>query len=648
MAIHLACYKGLFQIEEPSTKSERPWKNGSLSAWKRSTTKKNGETYWSELSITPIADETGWFTHWVSVQRDISERKENEFKLKKLTQELQCALKNEQDINSQLELFDAAISHAKDGVIITSAEPIGGPEGPKIVYVNDSFTRITGYSKEEAIGNTPRMLQGPLSDRKTLDTIRVALEKWQPVAVEVLNYRKDGQTFWSELSIVPIADETGWFTHWVSIQRNITERKESELKLKKLSQDLNRALTSAQEAVVAKGQFLATMSHEIRTPMNGVLGMASLLMDTRLDEEQIEYVQTITNSGEQLLLMINDILEYSKIKSGHLDLELRPFDLTTHIRSVLGSFVAQIGKKPITLDYYCAPDVPQHVIGDSGRLRQILVNLISNAIKFTDAGSIKVSVTNSEQELKQAGIQQNKIQISISDTGIGIAPENQKNLFESFTQADASIARKHGGTGLGLAICKRLTEIMGGKIWIESTLNKGSTFYFTISLAPVEPDDSEPEETDQQGPIEESIPLLQDWTGKKALIVDSNPAHLKKLDHLLKQFGFFVAAKNYDHIISSKNSQLLDVDIVFVDIFSSSPESFDLIRYIQQQKNNTSLPSLIGLINDANEDAHTHCLLNGLQDSLGTPFTKNKLITLLNSVHLSSQLTEDAQSATYS
>ena len=259
-------------------------------------------------------------------------------------------------------------------------------------------------------------------------------------------------------------------TGWTGMMVDVTARHEAESQLV-AARDL------AEEASRAKAAFLANMSHEIRTPMNAVIGMTSLLLETPLSEEQLDYVETIRGSGEVLLALINDILDFSKIDSGHMELEVAPFELTAVIESALDLVAGLAAGKGLRFAYHTAPEVPARVRGDGTRLRQILVNLLSNAVKFTEAGEVTLHVALAAERDGRL-----VLRFAVRDTGIGIEPDRIHRLFRSFSQVDRSTTRLYGGSGLGLAICKRLTQLMGGDIRADSTPGVGSTFTFTIAV----------------------------------------------------------------------------------------------------------------------------------------------------------------------
>lgn len=319
---------------------------------------------------------------------------------------------------------------------------------------------------------------------------------------------------------VPIFDDRQKLLGLVGVSRDITEQVHIE-------NALAYAKTAAEQAAIAKSSFLAVMSHEIRTPMNGVIGCASLLGETQLDEEQQQLVRTIQSCGEGLLVIINDILDYSKIEAGQIILDVHAFHLRELIEDTLELFAKGASDKGIELNSYIEPEVPLHLDGDSSRIRQVLINLIGNAIKFTEHGEVTLEIS---LEHKNTDENSCKILFCVRDTGIGIPEEHQGNLFQVFTQADNSITRKYGGTGLGLAISKKIVQQMGGEIWFTSKQHKGTRFYFTTQVI------YEDKQHEQQA-LDTTL-----FRNLHALIVDDNATNRKILAATLMQWGMRATA----------------------------------------------------------------------------------------------------------
>ncbi|MDI1318991.1 MAG: ATP-binding protein, partial [bacterium] len=379
------------------------------------------------------------------------------------------ALRTSQAESRKLSLVASKTDNA---VIITDAEG-------HIEWVNESYSRLTGRRLAEVARHPlTAHLAGTDADPAAVTRITTALFEREPVTIDVVQLATGDRRFYVHLDVQPVISDEGLVENFIAIETDITSRVETE-------QSLRRAKSDADAASRAKSEFLASMSHEIRTPMNGVIGMTSLLLETELTAEQRDFVSTIRTSGDSLLSIINEILDFSKIESGKMEMDNQPFELAQCVEEAVDLFALQAAAKDIELAFHIESAVPPVVLGDTTRLRQVLVNLLNNAVKFTPRGFITLEVAATVQPHPpgvEAGLVLN---FSITDTGIGIPADRMDLLFKPFSQVDASTTRKYGGTGLGLAICERLCQLMGGSIEVESTPGVGSRFRFSILTSAV-------------------------------------------------------------------------------------------------------------------------------------------------------------------
>jgi len=449
------------------------------------------------------------------------------------------------------DCFSRAFENAAIGMALVSLDG-------HWLKVNETLCDLLGYSEQELCSKTVGEITHPDDVGTNLRNARRLLEGERNFYKTEKRYlHKSGRVIWTLLSVSVVRDKKNRCQYFVSQIEDISELKETLERQQELT-------LQAQSAEKAKSQFLATMSHEIRTPLNGVIGMASILADTELNEMQRECVETINVSGETLLAVINDILDYSKIEAGRLELEKRAFNVRQCVEEAFDIFATQLRSKRLEAFHLVSPEIPTSLTGDATRLRQILVNLIGNAIKFTAKGEITVNV-----ECKAKDDNGHQLVFSVTDSGIGIPAEAVGKLFNAFQQVDTSTTRQFGGTGLGLAICKRLTTLMGGGIWVESTPGKGSTFHFNITLQNAPP-----------GECENSPSTSGLLKSRKALIVDDHPTNRRILELQLKFWGMTTIAASsgreaLQHLAEEK------FDAILVDLLMPEMDGITLAKEIR-------------------------------------------------------------------
>ena len=511
-------------------------------------------------------------------------------------------------LNQNAKLMEAAIVNAKDGVIITTADL----DHPIILYVNEAVTRISGYDAGELIGQTPRILQGADTDKRILAELKSCLKQGKSFKGELKNYTKDGIPYWLDISITPVRDENGAVTHFTAIERDITQRKAFE-------KELQVSREAAEVAKRSMRNFLANMSHELRTPMNGIIGLSELLEDMNLNKDQEELASAIHLSSRNLLILLNDILDLSKIEANELILENMPFDLRVSVQQTVDLLRPIASRKGIILESFISPHVPERIVGDPGRFQQILNNLISNAIKFTESGAVRLDISNSVNADSAA----HEIQIRVEDTGIGIPEEKQQAIFDKFMQADVSTARKYGGTGLGLSITQELVDMMNGSIDLESTEGKGTTFYVHLPVVPTT--------VNADSSLQRVITSTHNNINRAAriLVVDDHPVNLLFMRKVLKKIGLDYVDEAHSGREAIAAAEKNTYDLIFMDCQMPEIDGFEASTIIRERESAIGDIIIVAVTADAMRGARENCLDAGMNDYISKPVDVVKLTSVL-------------------
>ena len=562
------------------------------------------------------------------LEEEISQRQETQNEIERINNELEIRVQERtyqlEEINSALEEEIAERQIAKE--ILKESEsqfrnaldnaPIPimlRAEDGEVIKISRMWTEITGYTHQEipTISDWTEKVYGTNKQKVLVSIINTFNPTSSENEVEYQILTKDGKIRTWLITRAVIDKLFDGRKIAMSAAMDITERKLSE-------QELLTAKEEAEAANSAKSQFLANMSHEIRTPMNGVMGMLQLLQMTELTEEQADYIRVSKTSSDSLLRVINDILDCSKIEAGQLKIEKLKFDLSEFLNEIEVLFKASVLNKGLALNMSIDDNLPRRLLGDSFRLRQVLSNLIGNAIKFTKGGTINVIIRKLEELNNEV-----KLEWLVQDTGIGLNQDNLKSIFNCFSQADSSTTRQYGGTGLGLSICKGLVEHMKGEIWAESKEGEGSSFYFTCVLEKFEGEDNIRAKEIQR--IEDNI----NKNSLKLLIVEDDATSRMVMEHLARQRGWqIIMAKNGKEAVNAYRENSLD--LIFMDCRMPVLDGYKAtgaIRQLESQRG-TYTP-IIAMTANAFKEDREKCLESGMDDYLSKPIDINQVLEII-------------------
>ncbi|MDY0881758.1 PAS domain S-box protein [Dongia soli] len=540
------------------------------------------------VSGRPMLDNAGQVRGGLVLFRDISERKKSELALRASEERYRFLAENVTDMIGRISVMGLSL------------------------YVSPACRDLVGYEPIDLIDHNFIELIDPEDVAKVKDLLACLRDGAVARAAAVYRMRhRDGRLVWVDTTFRLVLDDSGKPSEILYVVRNFNERKEFEDRLA-------AAKDQAEQASRAKSEFLAMMSHEIRTPMNGVIGMSGLLLDTPLSDEQLRFVRAVRESGEALLGILNDILDYSKIEAGRLELEYIDFDLPALLDSVATLMRPRAKAKGLDLTLMLAPDLPASVISDPARLRQVLFNLIGNAIKFTERGSVTVTARH-----RNLGAGQIELRLDIVDTGIGIDNIAQGRLFDRFSQGDPSIARKYGGTGLGLAISKQLVSIMQGEIGFSSEAGHGSVFWFTIrcpvgaAAQPLFPADSPPAE------------MIEPLVRHRVLIAEDNHINQLLIVSMLSKSGYQVELVNNGHEALSA-VQRGNFDLVLMDAQMPGMDGIEATRAIRRLDSAKATVPIIALTANAMSGDRDIYLAAGMNDYVAKPIRLPELLAAID------------------
>jgi PAS domain S-box-containing protein len=515
----------------------------------------------------------------------------------------------------ELSTLSLVAASTRNTVIIKDAEH-------RIKWVNDSFRRNYGYSLDECCGQYESVLTGNLRQ------VSAVTPDAQPLAT-VLRYGKDGKKRWLKLESRPIVNENGEISGFIEIENDITD-------CKLIEEQLHQAKQAAEAETLAKSEFLATMCHEIRNPVSVMIGMMDLALQTEMTDEQREYLRLMKSSSSSLLSIVNNTLDLARIEAGCLEAEHIPFLMRETLNDTLSMLALAAGKKGLKLRCVVAPELPDALLGDPMRLRQIIINLLGNAIKFSENGEVLLRVERETIDKTPVDDRNQLVfRFSVSDCGIGIAREKQARIFAPFLQAEASTARQYGGSGLGLAISARLVQLMKGRIWLESELGAGSTFFFTAHFsrqAVVATAATSAAVASASRPPESDAP--EPFVRKKILVVDDNPLSRRLTQLVVEKEGHQVLLADGGvaalALLEGEQPDLVLMDLQMPDL--NGAQTTHAIRQ-REQVSGRHLP-IVALTADPLPAAYQYSLNAGMDGCLIKPVQPVLLREFMENLHL--------------
>jgi two-component system, sensor histidine kinase and response regulator len=567
------------QRREPGYRESGPWRHRL----------KDGQII--QVQIASHFMEWNGYRATLVVAQDVTERKRGELALR-----------------ATEELFRTAFEDAPFGMCLTALDG-------RFLQANAALCQMLGYTQQELMAGAWQQITHPEDVQKSQQAaLQLMGNPAASVELEKRYIHRWGNVVWARLKISSVTNTLQKASHYITHIEDVTERKRAE-------EELVKAKNAAEAASRAKSEFLANMSHEIRTPMNGIIGMTELALDTELTPEQRDYLKTVRTSAESLLTIINDILDFSKIEAGKFTLIKAEFNLAGTIQEVMHMMEVPAQEKGLELRYENRTAMPARVLGDPGRLRQVVVNLLGNAIKFTATGGVTLSVLEASQE--RQGL---TLHVAVFDTGIGIAPEWQDRIFDAFVQADGSDTRCHGGTGLGLSICSRLVGFMGGRMWVESELGHGSAFHFTAHLGV-------PEAVGANGQAVAEAPRnpapVSAGRHLHILLAEDNVVNQKVAARFLEKQGHSVEVtpNGVDALAALERDKF---DMVLMDVQMPVMNGYDATQAIRAHERETHehIP-IVALTAHAMKGDRENCLKAGMDDYIGKPIHPRELRAVL-------------------